>query len=161
MNGKTKILMLAIFAMVTGIGASQEIEKYREVSAISMDPEFTTATIYRYETSTRSRRGKGTTTYEIDYYFRVGDKSYYRNVSLGDKLGASAVERGTLRIVYLKSDPNVNKLESRFSEGEDLVWELLGIAFVGIFAAVLLGLLYAYKFGWSGKGQEISAKSAI
>ena len=160
---KTKLLILALFFLIVGGLGVPEVESFLLNSRIDSNPSTTTAQVVDHQKYTKSKRGVRTDTYNIQYTFDVNGKVYNNHVSLTNDSGENVLAKGSVDIVYLTSNPSINRLQGGFVSGKttkDLIWMLIQLFIFSAVMATFLGFILSIKFGWidleSWKNQDES-----
>lgn len=143
------------------------IIKYNKDSAIAKNPAYTEGTIIDTTTSTSSRKGRTTTSYDFTYQFEANGEKYTGEFGTSESNAAPYLSSNKVRIVYNLDNPRHNGLKHNVNTDVslfDLIWKL-GLAVLGaIFLGFVGGLLISLKLGWlkeSEKQPEPAAQETI
>lgn len=151
---KTKVLIAVIFVVMAGALGNEEFSDYRRDAAIQRDPAVVIAKVIGHDVASSSRRGRTTDKHKISYAFEASGKRYADVLTLKNETGAQTVERGSLEVVYSKSNPNLHVTKSSYRDGRTvggLVKSMLVMLLFSLAGAALGGGLMAWKFGWLKK----------
>lgn len=126
------------------------VNSYLNASSILKDHIVVEAPIELINTTSRTKRGHTSTTYNFNYTYTVDGKEYVSDYSAVNKKGERYVDEPFITLAYSKADPakagalHVLKRQSS-----------LGGMIKGVFiASLILGLIALFVFGWASPDEE-------
>lgn len=139
--------------------ASSGFISYLDASSILKDHTEVDAPIELVDTSSRTKRGHTSTTYEFIYSYNAGGKDYSAEYSAVNEKGEKYLDQPVIKIAYSNTDPEkvgaLHVLERQSRLG-GLIKRLLIVA-------AILGVIFLFIYSWAmpePEDEETSEESA-
>lgn len=139
-------MYIGLVIFLTGAGAVA----LRNASAILRDHTVVSAPIELVDSSSRTKKGHTTTTYEFEYRYSVDGKEFVQEYSAVNEKGEKYVDAGFIEIAYANGEPGrsgaLHTLKRQASFGGLIKRSLIGWA--------ILGIVAFFVWAWAGAGNE-------
>ena len=149
---KKLISKLVLPAYLAGLvfTAYSGVSLYLAASSIMKDHTVIEAPIELVDTSSRTKRGHTSVTYNFNYTYTVNGEEYSSPYSAVNEHGERYIREGLITLAYSNSDPaNAGALHV-LERQSSLFGMIKGFFFFGL----ILGVVALFVYGWSVAGQE-------
>lgn len=131
------------------------VASYLNASRILRDHTVVQAPIELVDTSSRTKKGHTTTTYEFEYRYSVAGQDFVQPYSAVNDKGERYVEAGVIKIAYANGDPGragaLHVLERQAS--------LFGLVKRILIGGAILGVLALFLYAWATPRTDTEAKT--
>jgi len=133
-----------VFLSYTGVNS------YLNASSILKDHTVIEAPMEFINTTSRTRRGHTSTTYNFNYSYSVGGKEYVSRYSAVNDKGEHYLDEGSITLAYSNADPAKAGALHALKRQSSLGGMIKGI----LIAALILGVIALFVYGWALPDEE-------
>ncbi len=133
------------------------ISSYLNASSILADHTVVEAPIELVNTTSRTKRGHTSTTYNFNYTYTAANKEYVSDYSAVNEKGERYLDEPFITVAYSNADPAKVGALHVLNRQSSLGGMIKGI----LIAALILGLVALFVYGWATPDDEDEEESDV